>query len=172
MPSQPTEAEWHATLARTYGDAKATALIAAMKKAHPEKSIRSCPMACAALPGSQQRHAHGQAEVRPEGGRPVFAYLLHLAIADAGRRGRLAHGRARLLLRQHEALRAGHGQHAGGANAGEEDGHGLGEFRPHRQSQPARLDLGADRSGSAARRWYSTTNAAWWTIRKVRRGRL
>jgi para-nitrobenzyl esterase len=41
MSSRPTEAEWHATLARTWGDAKATALIAAMKKAHPEKSIRT-----------------------------------------------------------------------------------------------------------------------------------
>jgi para-nitrobenzyl esterase len=41
MLSRPTEAEWHTTLARTYGDDKATALIAAMKKAHPEKSIRT-----------------------------------------------------------------------------------------------------------------------------------
>jgi para-nitrobenzyl esterase len=41
MSSRPTEAEWHATLARTWGDAKATALVAAMKKAHPEKSIRT-----------------------------------------------------------------------------------------------------------------------------------
>ena len=41
MRSRPTEPEWHATLARTWGDSKATALIAAMKKAHPEKSIRT-----------------------------------------------------------------------------------------------------------------------------------
>jgi para-nitrobenzyl esterase len=41
MRSRPTEAEWHATLARTWGESKATALIAAMKKAHPEKSIRT-----------------------------------------------------------------------------------------------------------------------------------
>jgi para-nitrobenzyl esterase len=41
MGSRPTEAEWHATLARNWGDAKASALIAAMKKAHPEKSIRT-----------------------------------------------------------------------------------------------------------------------------------
>jgi len=41
MSSKPTEAEWHATLAGTLGEAKATALIAAMKKAHPEKSIRT-----------------------------------------------------------------------------------------------------------------------------------
>ena len=41
MLSRPSEAEWHATLARAMGEAKATALIAAMKKAHPEKSIRT-----------------------------------------------------------------------------------------------------------------------------------
>src|SRR5208282_5866591 len=41
MASKPAEAEWHATLAGVIGDAKATALIAAMKKAHPEKSIRT-----------------------------------------------------------------------------------------------------------------------------------
>jgi para-nitrobenzyl esterase len=41
MSSRPTEAEWHATVARIWGDAKATALISAMKKAHPEKSIRT-----------------------------------------------------------------------------------------------------------------------------------
>jgi para-nitrobenzyl esterase len=41
MSSKPTEAEWHATLAGILGEAKASALIAAMKKAHPEKSIRT-----------------------------------------------------------------------------------------------------------------------------------
>jgi para-nitrobenzyl esterase len=41
MSSKPTEAEWHATLAGTLGEDKASALIAAMKKAHPEKSIRT-----------------------------------------------------------------------------------------------------------------------------------
>jgi len=39
--SNPTEEEWHATLARTMSAEKATALIAAMKQAHPEKSIRT-----------------------------------------------------------------------------------------------------------------------------------
>ncbi len=38
---QPTESEWLDTLTRSYGSEKATALIAAMKKAHPEKSIRT-----------------------------------------------------------------------------------------------------------------------------------
>ncbi len=41
MLSRPTEEEWHGTLAKVIGDAKASALIAAMKKAHPEKSIRT-----------------------------------------------------------------------------------------------------------------------------------
>jgi para-nitrobenzyl esterase len=41
MSSRPTEEQWHSTLAEVLGDAKATALIAAMKKAHPEKSIRT-----------------------------------------------------------------------------------------------------------------------------------
>ncbi len=41
MSSHPTEDEWRANLAGILGDAKAGALIAAMKKAHPEKSIRT-----------------------------------------------------------------------------------------------------------------------------------
>jgi para-nitrobenzyl esterase len=41
MLSRPTEEEWHATLAKQYGETKATALVTAMKKAHPEKSIRT-----------------------------------------------------------------------------------------------------------------------------------
>jgi para-nitrobenzyl esterase len=39
--SHPTEAEWQTKISRTYGEAKAAALVAAMKKAHPEKSIRT-----------------------------------------------------------------------------------------------------------------------------------
>jgi para-nitrobenzyl esterase len=46
MLSRPTEAEWRATLTRSYGEAKAAALIAAMKKAHPEKSIRKLSYMC------------------------------------------------------------------------------------------------------------------------------
>jgi len=41
MLSRPTEAEWRATLAKQYGEAKGNALADAMKKAHPEKSIRT-----------------------------------------------------------------------------------------------------------------------------------
>ncbi len=46
MLSRPTEAEWLATLTRNYGQAKAAALAAALKKAHPEKSIRTLSYMC------------------------------------------------------------------------------------------------------------------------------
>ena len=46
MRSHPTEAEWVASLARFYGDAKAAAIAAALKKAHPEKSIRTLSFMC------------------------------------------------------------------------------------------------------------------------------
>jgi len=41
MLSCPSEAEWRATHAKQYGEAKGNALADAMKKAHPEKSIRT-----------------------------------------------------------------------------------------------------------------------------------
>ena len=41
MSSRPTEEQWRETLTRSLGADKASALIAAMKKAHPEKSIRT-----------------------------------------------------------------------------------------------------------------------------------
>jgi para-nitrobenzyl esterase len=46
MRSKPTEAEWHANLARNYGEDKATAMIATLKEAHPEKSIRTLSYMC------------------------------------------------------------------------------------------------------------------------------
>ena len=46
MSSRPTEAEWVATLTRSYGDAKAAALVAALKKAYPKKSIRTLSYMC------------------------------------------------------------------------------------------------------------------------------
>ena len=46
MASRPTEAEWRANLAKAYGEAKGNALADAMKKAHPEKSIRTLSYAC------------------------------------------------------------------------------------------------------------------------------
>ena len=49
MRSNPTEEEWHASLAKVLGDAKAAALATAMKKAHPEKAIRTLSYGVAGL---------------------------------------------------------------------------------------------------------------------------
>lgn len=41
MLSRPSEEEWHANLAKIYGDDKATGIIAVLKKTYPQKSIRT-----------------------------------------------------------------------------------------------------------------------------------
>ena len=46
MSSKPTEEEWHSTLAKAYGDEKATAIIAALKKAYPQKKIQTLSYMC------------------------------------------------------------------------------------------------------------------------------
>ncbi len=46
MSSRPTEEEWHASLAKAYGDDKATAIIAALKKAYPQKKIQTLSYMC------------------------------------------------------------------------------------------------------------------------------
>ena len=46
MLSRPSETEWRANLARVYGQDKGQALADAMKKAHPEKSIRTLSYMC------------------------------------------------------------------------------------------------------------------------------
>ena len=46
MLSRPTEAEWRANLIKAYGESKGAALADAMKKAHPEKSIRTLSYMC------------------------------------------------------------------------------------------------------------------------------
>ena len=46
MASRPTEEEWRANLVKAYGDEKGKALADAMKKAHPEKSIRTLSYMC------------------------------------------------------------------------------------------------------------------------------
>ena len=46
MVSRPTEAEWLANLTRSYGASKAQALVAALRAAYPEKSIRTLSYMC------------------------------------------------------------------------------------------------------------------------------
>jgi para-nitrobenzyl esterase len=51
MSSRPTEEEWHASLTKAYGEDKATAIIASLKKAYPEKKIRTLSYMCSGSPG-------------------------------------------------------------------------------------------------------------------------
>ena len=51
MSSKPTEEEWHANLATAYGEEKATAIVAALKKAYPQKKIRTLSYMCSGSPG-------------------------------------------------------------------------------------------------------------------------
>ena len=51
MRSRPSEDEWRANLAKAYGNEKATAIVAALKKAYPEKSIRTLSYMCSGAPG-------------------------------------------------------------------------------------------------------------------------
>jgi para-nitrobenzyl esterase len=46
MSSHPTEAEWHDNLVKFYGQEKAAALIAGLKKTYPRKSIRTLSYMC------------------------------------------------------------------------------------------------------------------------------
>ena len=51
MLSRPTETQWHANLAKAYGEDKATAIVTALKKAYPQKSIRTLSYMCAGAGG-------------------------------------------------------------------------------------------------------------------------
>ena len=71
--SNPTEAEWHATLTAALGEAKATELIAAMKKAHPEKAIRTLSYGVQGL--SARNNVQRMVKLKYEqGGAPVYQY--------------------------------------------------------------------------------------------------
>jgi para-nitrobenzyl esterase len=74
MSSKPTETQWHTRLADVIGDAKAAAVVAAMKQAHPEKSIRTLSYGVSGLQvrNNVTRMAKLKYELK---GAPVFTYL-------------------------------------------------------------------------------------------------
>jgi para-nitrobenzyl esterase len=71
--SNPTEAEWRTALAASLGDTKASELINAMKKAHPEKAIRTLSYGVQGLTARNnvQRMVKLKYEQR---GAPVYQY--------------------------------------------------------------------------------------------------
>jgi para-nitrobenzyl esterase len=51
MSSRPTEDEWRANLTKAYGEQKASALIAVLKKSYPKKAIRTLSYMCSGVSG-------------------------------------------------------------------------------------------------------------------------
>jgi para-nitrobenzyl esterase len=71
--NNPTEAQWREQLTQGYGAAKADALIAAMKKAHPEKQIRTLSYGVAGL--AIRNNVQRMAKLKhDQGGAPVYTY--------------------------------------------------------------------------------------------------
>ena len=81
--------------------------------------------------------------------RSGVCLLLHVADADSGWRAwRVAHCRASVLLRQHQAVRAGDGKYTGGAGASQEDGSILGRVCRNRKPEHTGLEMVTYRSGN------------------------
>ncbi|MGD0154998.1 MAG: carboxylesterase family protein [Terracidiphilus sp.] len=79
MRSRPTEEESHASLAKTYGDDKATAIIAALKKAYPHKQIQTLSYMCSGTFGlnglAMRNNIVKMARLKHEQkGAPAYAY--------------------------------------------------------------------------------------------------
>lgn len=51
MSQHPTEEQWHANLAKAYGEEKATALVSTLKQAYPHKAIQTLSYMCSGAPG-------------------------------------------------------------------------------------------------------------------------
>jgi para-nitrobenzyl esterase len=79
MSSRPTEEEWHASLAKTYGDEKATAIVATLKRAYPKKKIQTLSYICSGTPGlnglSMRNNVVKMAKLKHElRAAPAYAY--------------------------------------------------------------------------------------------------
>jgi para-nitrobenzyl esterase len=79
MSSRPTEEEWHASLVKAYGDDKATAIVTALKKAYPQKQIRTLSYMCSGSFGlnglSMRNNVVKMAKLKQElKAAPAYAY--------------------------------------------------------------------------------------------------
>ncbi len=79
MSERPTEEEWRANLSKTYGEEKAVAIIAALKKAYPQKKIPTLSYICSGTPGlnglALRNNVVKMARLKHElNAAPAFAY--------------------------------------------------------------------------------------------------
>ena len=167
MASRPTEAQWRAALARILGDAKATALIAAMKKAHPEKSIRTLSYGVGGLSVSATTMTRMAKMKYDQKAAPVFAWYFTWQspmLEDAG-----AWHTAELAFCFDNTKRCeqGTGNTPEAQKLAKTMATAWANFaRTGNPSQPGLTWAPFDPVG--ARPWYSTTSAAWWTIPKAK----
>ena len=118
MSPRPTEEEWHANLSKAYGEEKAGAIVAALKKAYPQKKIRTLSYMCSGTPGlnglSMRNNVVKMAGLKHAlNAAPAYTYYFTWQTPiSRWRAGCVAHRRTSILLRQHEALRTRHRQHA------------------------------------------------------------
>ncbi|MFD1107458.1 carboxylesterase/lipase family protein [Sphingobium olei] len=73
--SNPTEAEWRAELAGQYGAQKADALIAQMKRDHPEKAIRTLSYGVSSLGYRNRIQSMVALRDKQAGAAPTYQYL-------------------------------------------------------------------------------------------------
>jgi para-nitrobenzyl esterase len=79
MSLHPTEEEWHANLAKAFGDKKATAIIATLKQAYPQKKIQTLSYMCGGAGGlnglSMRNNVVKMAKLKHDlNAAPAYAY--------------------------------------------------------------------------------------------------
>ena len=152
MSQRPTEEEWRANLSKAYGEEKAGAIVTALKKAYPQKKIQTLSYICSGAPGLNGLSIRNRV-VQMAGFKhalnaaPAYTYYFtwQTPILD-GLPGAWHTAELAILLRQHEALRTRHRQHARSTGVGEEDGVIVGHVCGNRQSRSAQTHLAAQRS--------------------------
>jgi para-nitrobenzyl esterase len=168
----PTEDEWLAQLTEQLGAAKAGALVAAMKAAHPEKAIRTLSYGV----GGLQFRNRAQDMVRlkyEQQGAPVYQYLFQWqspmldGVAGAWHTAELA-----FCFDNTQRCEQGTGDtpearalatRMAGASAPGRRSHG-------RETRASLTSSGRRAIRRGARPWCSTTSAAWWTILRAKCG--
>lgn len=79
MSSRPTEDQWHVNLAKAYGEEKATAIVATLKKAYPQKHIQTLSYMCGGAGGlnglSMRNNVVKMAKLKHDlNAAPAYAY--------------------------------------------------------------------------------------------------
>ena len=152
MSSRPTEEEWHANLARAYGDEKATAIIATLKKAYPDKKIQTLSYMCGGaggLNGLSMRNnvvKMAQSEARTQG-RARLCVLLH--VADAHSRwpaGAWHTAELQFCFDNTKRCEQGTGNTPEAQALAKKMASCMGDFCRNRKAEHPGLDMGADRS--------------------------